>query len=165
MRPARWIVLEPPGRAAFGGVEDPPSENARFIKDRFSPLAFFLTFLWLFWHRLWLAGLIVLGLDVGLYVLMAGSDLELLSSAIQIGLALLIGLEGQNLVADRLRRKGWHEAAVIHAGKLSEAEAIYYNWRSPMPQSVGTPPTTRNVTPPVAMPWTAPKPPAASFSA
>ena len=70
MRPLRWIVLEPPADGSTDGLTVPPSEKARLLKDRFSPLAFFFTFLWLFWHRLWLAGLIVLGLDIGLYVLM-----------------------------------------------------------------------------------------------
>ncbi|MCK5931158.1 MAG: DUF2628 domain-containing protein [Fulvimarina manganoxydans] len=169
MRLARWIVMDPPGHGPSDSGGPKPSENARFIKDRFSPFAFFFTFLWLFWHRLWIAGLIVLGLDIGLYVLMAGSDLELLSSAIQIGLALLIGLEGRNLVCERLRRKGWRESAVIYAGKLSEAETIYFHGQIPALEGAGnrralkrTPPP---VSPPVTMPWTAPTPPATPPSA
>ena len=67
----KTYTLHPP-REAFPYDAD-ALERAELVKDGFSWGAFLFTFLWFFWHRLWLAGLgvlvAVLALNVVLQVL------------------------------------------------------------------------------------------------
>ena len=98
-------------------------ENAELVKDGFSPGAFVFTFLWFFWNRLWLAGLavmvVVLGLAFALPALRVGMGAAFLAELL---LALLIGLE-----ANSLKRWTWQRRKpivdMVTASDLEEAEA------------------------------------------
>lgn len=125
MSARRWVVIEPP---SAGPVEK--TADARFVKDAFAPLAFFFLFFWLFWHRLWLAGIVVLALDLAFMMIGWWQGYDVLSSAAQIGLALLLGLEGRNLIVSNRLRKGWRMASVVHADSRAEAELRYFNAES-----------------------------------
>ncbi|WP_158555051.1 DUF2628 domain-containing protein [Fulvimarina endophytica] len=143
----RWVVLEPPSDDS--GIK---SAEAMFVKDAFAPLAFLFLIFWLFWHRLWLAGIAVLVLDIAFMAIGWWQGLGLVSSVAQFLLALLVGLEGRNLLIDKRLRKGWRLAAVFQAGSRSEAELRYYEAEaaaSPTePQR-----TERPLRPRVQMPW------------
>ena len=82
-------------------------DRAKLVPDRFIWAAFAFTALWFFWHRLWLAGLLVLaaeaaawgaGLALGLNPL-AGTLVTLL-------LSILIGLEASSLRRWTYERRG-----------------------------------------------------------
>ncbi|MET0528065.1 MAG: DUF2628 domain-containing protein [Microvirga sp.] len=99
-------------------------EEAEIVKDAFSWGAFFFTFLWFFFHRLWLAGLGILVL-----VFAFGTALELLdvppvaAAIAALLLQILIGLEANSLRRWTLARHGFVIADVVTAEDRDEAEA------------------------------------------
>lgn len=121
---AFYMVMTPPATEA-GGRE--AIERARVIPDRFSWGALLFTGLWLIGQRLWLATLLFV-LAWGAIVFVHSrfgfhtSALWLLYGAI----ALFLGIEGRNLVARKLGRKGWQLSDVIEARTLAEAERRYF---------------------------------------
>lgn len=113
-------------------------EEAELVRDAFSWGAFFFTFLWFFFHRLWLAGLGVLVL-----VFAFGGLLELLNVHPAAGtvaallLQALIGLEANSLRRWTLSRHGFRLADVVTAADRDEAEAkAYARWLAPRPAPV-----------------------------
>jgi hypothetical protein len=71
-------------------------DESELVKDAFSWGAFFFTFLWFFYHRLWLAGIGVLILVFAFGGLMAVLDVHPLAGSIaQALLQALIGLEAK----------------------------------------------------------------------
>jgi hypothetical protein len=99
-------------------------DEAELVKDAFSWGAFFFTFLWFFFHRLWLAGLGILVL-----VVIFGGILELLNvhptagTLAAILLQSLIGLEANSLRRWTLARHGMPVVDVVTAADRDEAEA------------------------------------------
>ena len=82
-------------------------DESELVKDAFSWGAFFFTFLWFFYHRLWLAGIGVLVLVVAFGGLMAVLDVHPLAGTIaQLLLQVLIGLEANSLRRWTLTRRG-----------------------------------------------------------
>ncbi|QKC87411.1 DUF2628 domain-containing protein [Mesorhizobium sp. NZP2234] len=115
---AAYVVMEPPGRGD-------KADTAAFVRDGFTWLGLLVPPLWLAWHRLWIeAGLafVVMGL-----LSMAGQKLGLgfASSLLSLLVSLYVGLEGQGLRVAALRRRGWHEWGVVHAGRLDDADIRY----------------------------------------
>lgn len=112
-------------------------EDAELVKDAFSWGAFFFTFLWFFFHRLWLAGLGVLML-----VLAFGGALEMLDvheaagTAAALLLQVLIGLEANSLKRWTLARHGFVLVDVVTAADRDEAEAkAFARWLAQRPGS------------------------------
>ena len=82
-------------------------DESELVKDAFSWGAFFFTFLWFFYHRLWLAGIGVLVLVVAFGGLMAVLDVHPLAGTIaQLLLQVLIGHEANSLRRWTLTRRG-----------------------------------------------------------
>lgn len=115
---ATYVVMEPPGRSE-------KVDTTAFIRDGFTWLGLLVPPLWLAWNRLWveaglafvvMGALSMLGQKLGLGV--AGSLLSLLVS-------LYVGLEGQGLRISALRRRGWHQWGVVHAGRIDDADTRY----------------------------------------
>jgi hypothetical protein len=117
----KTYTLHVPAEAMPG---DPaPLEEAELVRDGFSWAAFVFTFLWFFWNRLWLAGLgvlvLVIGLPLALQALEVGGGAAFLA---QLLLQVLIGLEASSLRRWTLRRRK-PAVDVITAADLEEAEA------------------------------------------
>src|SRR5690242_14388211 len=82
-------------------------EEAELVKDTFSWGAFFFTFLWFFFHRLWLAGLSVLVLVFAFGGLMEVLNVhEAAGAAAGLLLQVLIGFEANSLRRWTLARRG-----------------------------------------------------------
>ena len=101
-------------------------EKAHVVKDGFAWIPFVLgpfSFLWFFWHRLWLAGLGVLVAVVGLAAALLAARVSLfhvwLAEAI---LCMLIGFEANSLKRWTWRRKK-PAVDVVTASDREEAEA------------------------------------------
>lgn len=110
-------------------------DEAEVVKDAFSWGAFFFTFLWFFFHRLWLAGLGVLVL-----VFAFGGILEVLDVHPTAGtlaallLQSLIGLEANSLRRWTLARHGFALVDVVTAADRDEAEAkAFARWLEQRP--------------------------------
>lgn len=98
-------------------------DEARLVRDGFVWGAFVFSFLWFFWHRLWLAGLAVIALVIAFQVavsyLPAGPLAPFLS---QVLLSILIGLEASSLERWTHERRGRPAVAIVSARTDAEAE-------------------------------------------
>jgi hypothetical protein len=117
------VLVPPPGP---GGPRE-EIEQARLLPERFSWPAFVFGGLWLLYKRLWLAFILYAVVWALLFWLQRQAGLPggsvLLSQA---ALGLFLGLEGHNLVARKLARKGWRLVDVVEAADLSGAERRYF---------------------------------------
>ena len=90
-----------------------PERDVELVKEGFSWPAFFLTFLWALWHRLWLAAAGFLAAGAGLifafYQLQAN---PISQAALSLGLASVFGYLGNDLRCRRLARQGFAFAGV-----------------------------------------------------
>jgi Protein of unknown function (DUF2628). len=123
-------------------------ERAEIVKDGFSWGAFIFNCLWFFYHRLWLAGLLVLvvtlGLDLGLRALDVNPAAAFVAELL---LAILIGLEANSLRRWTYERHGRPAVDAVVAAHRDEAEArSFARWlqqapapRQPAPSSVLSP--------------------------
>ncbi|MBM6580555.1 DUF2628 domain-containing protein [Microvirga sp. BT689] len=125
-------------------------DESELVKDAFSWGAFFFTFLWFFFHRLWLAGFAVLLLVLAFGGLMAVLDVHPLAATVaQLLLQSLIGLEANSLRRWTLGRRGRPAVDVVTAADQDEAEAkAFARWldarltllaRNPAPSAVLSP--------------------------
>jgi hypothetical protein len=112
-------------------------EESELVKDAFSWGAFFFTFLWFFYHRLWLAGIGVL-----IVVFAFGGLLTLLNvhplagSIAQLLLQALIGLEANSLRRWTLGRHGLAMVDAVTAEDLDDAEAkAFARWLEARPSA------------------------------
>ncbi|GGD02192.1 DUF2628 domain-containing protein [Aureimonas glaciei] len=117
----RYVVFEPP---SDDGVR--PSEGAVFLRDGVTKWAVVLPWLWLWRHRLVLAGFAVLALDLGLGWAAERAGLGLAGLVLPLLLGLFVALEGPSLRAARYRRRGFEEVAVVDAADEAEATILYY---------------------------------------
>jgi Protein of unknown function (DUF2628) len=118
---ATTYTLHVPASAEPGDAE--ALEKAELVRDGFSWGAFLFTFLWFFWHRLWLAGIAVLIAVVGLPLALRALGFGGFSAfAAEVLLSILIGLE-----ANSLKRWTWSRRKpavdVVTASDRDEAEA------------------------------------------
>jgi hypothetical protein len=115
--------MPPAGR--IGGEPADALLKARFVKDALAPLALFIPFLWLLLHGLWLETIAYVLIAIG-----TGAIMELGWPAIGFALSILPGLylfiEGRELVAAKLRRKGWRLAGVVEADSKEAAERRFF---------------------------------------
>jgi hypothetical protein len=130
-----YTVHAPPG--------EPAPERFVFVKDGFSWPAFFFTFLWTLWHRMWIAllGYIVFLLVIAWIGVLAGDTQAMIFSIIG---GILIGLEGNTIRRLSLERKGWREVGESYGHNLAEAEIrFFHSWTSDAPQGRSARPAGR----------------------
>ena len=101
-------------------------ENARIVRDRFAWIAFFLPFLWLLWHRAWLAAALVFAIQALGSAIIDHPVFGLAGLGICLATNLLAAFEGPSMVVAGLERRGWAIDAVITADDRATAEEIYY---------------------------------------
>lgn len=129
-----YLILTPPG----GPEAD--HRSTQVLKDSFSWSGFLLSWIWLFWHRLWLTGAVVLVLQIVSGVLLQMPGYEPIGLTLGLALSLLVGLEGRHYLSEALIRRGWVQDAVVVAQDLDTAEEIYFSGLpatkpTPMPSS------------------------------
>jgi hypothetical protein len=115
---ASYLVLTPP--AALRNDED-----ARFIADKFSWIAFLFPAIWLLVKRQWIAGITVAILQSTVTILTSEPRAMLAWLLVELALRLVVALEGPALVARRLESDGWTLQSVIATDDLALAEMIY----------------------------------------
>ena len=102
-------------------------EHARFVRDGFSWMAFFVPIIWLLVHRVWRWLLVILAFDVALVVL--GGRLGLPPATLTLaGLLemLFVGLEARHWHGLALERRGYHLADIVQADTLEDAEYRFF---------------------------------------
>jgi Protein of unknown function (DUF2628) len=106
---------------------DAPDEPERFafIKDGFSWPAFFVSVLWMLWHRLWLALVwyVVFLLSVAWIGRLVSQDA---ATVVAVLGTVLLALEGNNIRRRSLEGRGWDEIGASFGKGISEAEARFF---------------------------------------
>lgn len=124
---ATYLVFEP----ADGVRTQANADRVVFLRERFAVFAFVFTPFWLLRHRLWLGFLVWLALFVA--IAMIGNLLGFgpySALAAMYFPAFLFGLEGVNLRARKLMRKGYRDAGVVIAEDLETAEHRFFEtWK------------------------------------
>lgn len=125
---ATYLVFEP----ADGMRTQQNAERVVFLREKFSAWAFVFTPFWLLRHRLWLGFLVWLVLFIA--ITMIGNLLGFgpySALAAMYFPAFIFGLEGVNLRARKLMRKGYRDAAVVIAEDLETAERRFFEtWKN-----------------------------------
>jgi hypothetical protein len=100
-------------------------ETARVIGDRFTWAGFVFGGFWLLWHRAWFAGILVLAADFAVALFLQPTGYGLLAVAIDIALALLVGLEGNAWRIEAELRKGRRVVDLVEAPDPETAFEIH----------------------------------------
>lgn len=101
--------------------------DALFIRDGYSFLAFLLPLPWLLFRRMWLHAALVVVAYVGAELLAEAFQIQAISMAVGLFVSLWLGFEGGHLRGQMLERRGWTLDRVIEAGRISDAEAVYFD--------------------------------------
>jgi hypothetical protein len=115
---ASYLVLTPPATLRN-------DEDARFIADKFSWIAFLFPAIWLLFKRQWIAGIAVAILQSTIAIMTSEPSAMLAGLLVELALRLLVALEGPAFVARRLEADGWTLQSVIATDDLALAEMIY----------------------------------------
>lgn len=115
---ASYLIFTPPG----AGRND---ESARFVADGFSKTAFVFPAIWLSAKNQWFFGLAALAGQIAALRLVS-DGLFPSGLALQAAISLLVALEGGQMVAGGLERRGWTFRAVILADRMETAEDLYF---------------------------------------
>ena len=139
--------------AANAGIR--ATDRFAFVRDGFHFWAFVLGFVWLAWHRLWLAliGWIVMiaAIDFGMTALGAGRMAVFVANVL---IALLLGFEAASLQRWTLSRRNWRQLDIVVADDEESAERRFFDrWTAKQRALVndqsavdrGAPPPTRDI--------------------
>jgi Protein of unknown function (DUF2628) len=105
-----------------------PLEGIVFVRDGFSVPAFLFGPFWLLWNRAWIAAAgwaLLLAFVAGL-----GALLKIPTGSMAwagLAAALILGFEGERLLAWSLRRKGYVESDVVFGENEEEAEEVFFH--------------------------------------
>jgi hypothetical protein len=106
----------------------PGAEEAVFVRQGFSWVAFLVTPLWALWYGCWLALALWLAW-IAVIVLLASYanlDFALVVALYQIG-SLAFGLEADRFREARASQNGLHFHGLTLGGSLGEAESLYFD--------------------------------------
>lgn len=113
---ARFVVMQK-GADVSGAV---------FVRDSFSLPALIVPFVWLAFHRQWLAAIAVVSANVLAAMASWRFEAPLLMLGADLLIALYVALEGATLRIATLERAGFAETAVVEANDGQEAEIRYF---------------------------------------
>ena len=115
-----------PARTPAGVLTDP--DKAVFVKEGPAWPAIFVPFVWALWHRLWLVGVCLLALELGLAGL---AEFLRLTPGFALCISLLvnflIALEANELRQWTLEGRGYSMVGLVTAASVQEAELAYFD--------------------------------------
>jgi len=116
----------------------PSRPDTTFVRDEFSFPALIVPLVWLVWHRLWFAALMLLLVSAGIG--MAGEYIAPGAAMFFAGLvvSVYVALEGPAWRLARFRRLGYSEVGAVIASNLDDAEIRWFAGRG-APKSVDRP--------------------------
>ncbi len=103
-----------------------PDRDIELVKEGFSWPAFFLTFVWALWHRLWLAAAVFFLATAGLNWAVYELQIDPISqAALTLGLAAAFGYLGNDLRCRKLARQDFVLAGVAAGPNSDQALSRY----------------------------------------
>ena len=111
----------------YGGDVRTAPDQLVFVRDGFYVWAFVGTFLWLLWHRLWLALIgyiaLIIVTEIAMSAAGVGSGSRFLVMAV---IALLLGLEAGSLRRWKLPCRKWRQLDIVVADSEEAAERRFF---------------------------------------
>lgn len=105
-----------------------PLMTAEFVKEGFNIWAMFFDLFWLFYKRIWLAVILVIGFYSLNYYLLAKGVVSIVQVNIfRLGLKIWLGFEGQSLKGGHLERNGYVLMDVVTARDEMEAQRRFFD--------------------------------------
>ena len=99
-----------------------PDRDVALVKEGFSWPAFFLSFVWALWHRLWLAAALFLAaqgtVNLGIYLLRPDPVSQ---GVVSLGLAVIIGFVANDFRQKKLTDQGFAFTAVVNGQDTNQA--------------------------------------------
>ena len=103
------------------------------VKEGFSFPAFAFSWVWLLYHRMWVALAIWIGLTVTLSYLVQAALGAPAAAAVSLALGFMLGAEGNDIRRWTLERNGYREAGIAAGASLEEAERNFFaKWDRPL---------------------------------
>jgi hypothetical protein len=100
------------------------------VKEGFSWPAFFLTFLWASWCRLWLVAAVYIIVQSAMLLFFYGFSLDPLSQGIfSLGLAVVFGYVANDFQQQKLSTEGFALCAVLNAKNAEQAYRQFFEKR------------------------------------
>lgn len=105
-----------------------PDSGVVLVKEGFSWPALFFSLFWALWCRLWWValGLFVVNAVLSAVLTLLGID-SVSEAAISLGLAVLVGLLGNDLKRWTLNRRGFRQIGIVAAADLEAAEHRFFD--------------------------------------
>lgn len=110
-----------------------------FVRDSFYFWAFVGTFLWLLWHRLWLALIGYISLIIVAEIAMSAAGVDSGTRfLVMVVIALLLGLEAGSLRRWKLSRRKWRQLDIVVADSEEAAERRFFErWNAKTVRETG----------------------------
>ena len=110
-----------------------------FVRDGFYVWAFVGTFLWLLWHRLWLALIGYISLIIVAEIAMSAAGVDSGTRfLVMVVIALLLGLEAGSLRRWKLSRRKWRQLDIVVADSEEAAERRFFErWNAKTVRETG----------------------------
>ncbi len=105
---------------------DAKSAEAKFVRDKFSVLAFLVPVIWLAWHRLWIEAFAALAAAAALAALGTLAGFQSTAPLLSFLVSVFVAIEGPQLRIWALERRGYVQVAALEADHEAEAEIRYY---------------------------------------
>lgn len=103
------------------------------VKEGFSFPAFAFLWVWLLYHRMWIALAIWIGLTVTLSWAMQDASGPAAAMVVSLALNFMLGAEANDIRRWTLERKGYREAGLAAGASLEEAERNFFaKWDRPL---------------------------------
>ena len=116
-----YLVLEAPAGP------DRDHRSTRFIADRFSWLALLFPWVWFAVQRLWWVAIGIVICQVAASQLSGLEGFAITGALFALGVGLIAGFEGRNIVVRHLVAKGWELKDIVTAPDLATAEDMYFS--------------------------------------
>jgi hypothetical protein len=105
----------------YAKANDAMAAEAIFLPDSFSWGAFVFTWVWALWNRMWIVAVLVLSI-----MLIASALPTVPQFLLALGVNIIMGLHGNDLLGWSLTRRGHAEIALSNGGSMEEAELRFY---------------------------------------
>jgi hypothetical protein len=101
------------------------AERLAFVKEGFSWPAFFVPYLWLIYHRMWIELILLIVLLVALQLAIGGGQGQALMGWASLAISVLFAVEANNLRSLALERRGHAFAGVASGSTREDAELSF----------------------------------------
>ncbi|MCE2509511.1 MAG: DUF2628 domain-containing protein [Alphaproteobacteria bacterium] len=112
----------------FDPVNERDEAETVFVKEAFAWPAFFFTGLWAFWNRMWLAGVVLIAVQLALNVGLTALGVDpVVRGIVLFGYLVIVGFFANDWRRRTLRSKGYAFEGVVSGETRETAARRYYD--------------------------------------